>query len=144
MKEWRRANPKKQKAINDRQRAKMKAQGLTGHENRDPGSVLRTREKQNDRYRKDPEYREKIKLGNSARHHGISVEEYVKRRSWPCEICGDLLEPSGAGRGMHIDHDHETGALRGTLCEQCNRGLGMFKDDPKRLRKAAKYILKYA
>lgn len=50
-----------------------------------------------------------------------------------CAICGSQED-------MHIDHDHETGVVRGRICGLCNRGLGLFKDDPERLRAAAAYI----
>jgi hypothetical protein len=62
-----------------------------------------------------------------------------------CAICneslGDLKNdrvPSEA----KLDHDHETGRIRGVLCDKCNRGLGFFKDDPKRLRDAVAYLNK--
>lgn len=39
-----------------------------------------------------------------------------------------------------IDHCHKTGKVRGMLCNACNRGIGMFKDDPDLIREAIKYL----
>lgn len=50
-----------------------------------------------------------------------------------CEICG------GQDR-LVIDHDHQTGKLRGLLCYRHNTGLGLFRDNPILLEKAAAYL----
>jgi len=42
--------------------------------------------------------------------------------------------------GMNLDHCHDTGKVRGLLCHNCNRGLGLFQDDPTLLDSAAVYI----
>jgi len=41
-----------------------------------------------------------------------------------------------------IDHDHETGKIRGLLCHRCNTGLGFFLDNPHFLTNAAFYLEK--
>lgn len=50
-----------------------------------------------------------------------------------CPICQST-------RPEHVDHDHETGRVRAVLCFNCNAALGMFKDRPDALRRAATYV----
>jgi hypothetical protein len=50
-----------------------------------------------------------------------------------CAICK-------AAPAAHVDHDHETGAVRALLCFHCNGGPGQFRDDPFLLHVAAFYV----
>jgi hypothetical protein len=50
-----------------------------------------------------------------------------------CAICGDP-------KPQHLDHDHSTGRVRRLLCQRCNHGLGLFRDEPYLLRVAALYV----
>jgi len=100
--------------------------------------------------RKDPvqkelwkEYQRKSTL---QRRYGITAEEYAsmhEAQGGVCLICGLA---AGGGRGaesrLAVDHDHETGKVRGLLCNNCNNGLGRFKDSPELLRKAIDYLTK--
>lgn len=54
-----------------------------------------------------------------------------------CIICG---EPNRGGNGFAVDHDHDTGHVRGGLCMRCNIGIGHFRNDPELLRLAALYL----
>ena len=38
-----------------------------------------------------------------------------------CGLCGSL--DSGSKNGFHVDHDHDTGIVRGILCKSCNSEL---------------------
>ena len=51
-----------------------------------------------------------------------------------CDIC---LLPCTA---LEVDHNHNTGVVRGVLCGPCNTGLALFRDQPDVLRRAAEYI----
>ena len=58
-----------------------------------------------------------------------------------CASCSaELLEGS---RFTHVDHDHETGGIRGILCYSCNTTLGNAKDNLVRLRACADYLERY-
>lgn len=82
--------------------------------------------------------------------YGITYIQYIRLfevQNYMCAICGKPLEP--LTREAHVDHDHNCCAnsaescgncVRGILCNTCNAGLGMFKDDPAALREAANYI----
>lgn len=71
-------------------------------------------------------------------HFGIKEEDYLQMleaQHGCCAICKVRL-----AKRVHVDHDHETGNVRGLLCERCNIGLGYFSDSPERMRDAALYI----
>lgn len=55
-----------------------------------------------------------------------------------CAICKET-EPGGKG-SWHTDHDHATGEVRGFLCNRCNTGLGMFRDNDTFLSSAISYL----
>jgi hypothetical protein len=66
----------------------------------------------------------------------------LKDQGNKCAICGSL-SPGKKETSFHVDHDHETGKVRGLLCELCNVGLGYFKT-PKELRAAAAYLEQFS
>ena len=78
------------------------------------------------------------RLRRKATEYNISVEDLQKLyddAGGKCEICRN--EPN---RWLVVDHCHNSTKVRGILCEQCNQALGLFKDDPEVMRKAALYI----
>lgn len=77
--------------------------------------------------RKDRWYRHKY--GVSQRQ----VDEMTARQNGRCGICRETL-------ALHVDHDHETGVVRGLLCGNCNRAIGLLAHDPSRMRAAIAYL----
>jgi hypothetical protein len=72
--------------------------------------------------------------------YGVLPEEYARRAAEQGGVCAICLSKCPTGRALAVDHSHLTGKVRGLLCNRCNTGLGSFKDNPARLRKAAEYI----
>lgn len=69
-------------------------------------------------------------------------EKLIEEQGGVCMIC--KVAPSGIGTNhWNVDHDHVTGRRRGLLCGNCNRGLGLFKDDPARCEEAASYLRRH-
>jgi hypothetical protein len=91
---------------------------------------------------KNPENAEKAYLqrrrADVKRRFGITWDEYQEFVSAKtCEVCGDAGDSLGR---LSLDHDHETGQLRGVLCTKCNLALGCVNDDPERLHALALYL----
>jgi hypothetical protein len=57
--------------------------------------------------------------------------------------CGICQKNRSELKQSHIDHCHKTMIVRGMLCGNCNRGVGMFNDDPRLLRAAIAYLKKH-
>lgn len=72
--------------------------------------------------------------------HGSPSKEHT------CPIClKDESQLSGIGGNAGvwtIDHNHDKNEFRGFLCHNCNRGIGIFKDDTSRLQRAIEYLEK--
>ena len=74
------------------------------------------------------------------KQYGITQDQFrilIKNQNFQCDICLEEIDDSS-----HVDHDHETGKVRGILCRSCNQGLGFFKDSTGLLEKAIRYLLK--
>lgn len=60
----------------------------------------------------------------------------LEAQSGGCAFCG-ILECDAPGGKLVVDHEHATQKIRWLLCQHCNTGLGMFKENPTVMRKAA-------
>ena len=69
--------------------------------------------------------------------YGLSREQYealLASQGGTCALCNS--------RKLVVDHDHETGKVRGLLCSKHNIGLGQFDDSAQELLKAVEYLSK--
>lgn len=74
------------------------------------------------------------------RLYGIELEQYealLSKQNGKCAICEG---PPTKGKKLCVDHDHQTGAVRGLLCHDCNVAIGKFKESEMIVKKAAFYM----
>lgn len=82
---------------------------------------------------------DKSRSARLSRTYGVTLKDLESVSH--CEVCfTKLLHRGMAGDAACVDHDHKTGKVRGILCNNCNRGLGMFKDNPETIAKAIEYL----
>lgn len=92
-----------------------------------PSELVRQRE-----YSRDRRFR--LRYGMSR----AIFEEMLAEQGHQCAICH--TKDPGRLKIFAVDHNHVTNAIRGLLCERCNRALGLFRDDPEVLRQGAAYL----
>lgn len=82
------------------------------------------------------------------KRYGLTLQQFntiLISQNGKCAICG-TDDPSCGGEtkksyNFHVDHDHETGIVRGLLCAKCNRGLGFFDDNPEKILASYNYLV---
>ncbi len=92
-------------------------------------------------YRNRPERKRAMRDLYYRRTYGISADEadaILDSQNGRCAICCAPAPERLAS--MHLDHDHETGTIRGFLCLSCNQGIGKLRDDPAILLRAIVYL----
>ena len=70
------------------------------------------------------------------RKYGLTLEGFdalLASQGGGCAICGRI----GAD---NVDHDHETGEVRGILCFKCNVAIGLLDEDARRALSAGAYL----
>lgn len=77
-----------------------------------------------------------------SKKYGITSDAYdemLSEQNGVCAICG--RHPNGNKKRLCIDHDHESGNVRGLLCNDCNVALGYAKDNIGILEKMINYLI---
>jgi hypothetical protein len=73
-------------------------------------------------------------------NYGITLDDYNRMYELQSGVCMICKKKETNGKRLAIDHDHDTGKVRGLLCNHCNIGLGKFFDNPQLLQSAINYI----
>ncbi len=70
--------------------------------------------------------------------YGISTADYealFQTQGGICAIC-----QLSSAQALRVDHDHDTGQVRGLLCHNCNAMLGLVREDADVLSSAIRYL----
>ena len=107
---WRQENPEKARAINQRY------------------------------YEKHPDRCRELSL---KRKYGLTILEVnamVEKQGGVCAICQQIPQGKKHHSQLHVDHNHITKQIRGMLCGNCNKALGLVREDPQVLEAMIKYL----
>lgn len=72
--------------------------------------------------------------------YGLQLGDYGRLYDAQGGRCAFCRRATGKRRKLAVDHDHETGLVRGLLCSVCNQLLGHLRDDPATARRIAEYL----
>jgi hypothetical protein len=96
-------------------------------------------------YRQKPEVRQTLWERNLWKNYKMTPGEFNalwEKQNGRCAICAVNMSPRGRSTdSVAVDHHHGSGAVRGLLCQACNRGLGLFYDNPEYLQSAVEYLV---
>jgi len=76
--------------------------------------------------------------------YNLTTEEYDLKlhfQNYSCAICN--IHRDDYSKDFAVDHCHQTGKVRSLLCNNCNSGLGFFKDNLTIIQKAIAYLNKH-
>ena len=89
---------------------------------------------------KPKDYHRKYRLN---RLYGLTLDQFEQMENAQCNLCALCNRPpkgtSRRTKRLVVDHDHKTGAVRGLLCQPCNRALGWF-ENPEWSTRARRYL----
>lgn len=144
---------KKKKSLSEFYKHKTQKDGLSSQciicIRKYQSGYCKRRSSQDSNYYKEKYQKQKIKQskrskeaqfnGHLKRRYGITLEDYDKmfeQQKGLCVLCG-LPE---IGRRLAVDHNHQTGKIRGLLCHQCNCCIGFIENKNLSVKKIQKYL----
>lgn len=94
-----------------------------------------------------PEGREKYAQDDDTRYrqylkrvYDLDIEDYFQMLEDQDHLCAICRQPDPVKNKLSVDHDHDTGKVRGLLCFPCNTGIGKLGDSYERVQAAADYL----
>ena len=131
------ANPEDKKAYREKNKEGIK----------DYQKAYREKNKEEIKAKKKTYYKknkEKHKASQLKIRYGIGLHEYnliLTEQKGKCACCG--IHQNELTMNLAVDHDHDTGLIRGLLCMHCNTAIGMLGDNIEGLMKALNYLEKH-
>jgi hypothetical protein len=123
-------------------RAKKEAYAKAYRESPSGSAVRKAHQKA---YSARPDVKERTRAHWFRTEYGITLEQYNQMyfdQGGNCAVCGAHYEIRGTNKldTLHVDHNHETGKVRGLLCHNCNSGIGYFKEDKNLIQRILDYL----
>jgi hypothetical protein len=88
----------------------------------------------------NPDKYKTLRFNSDLKRYGLTIKSYkvlVDKQAGVCAICG---ESETTFARLSVDHCHISGRIRGLLCNNCNRGIGLLKDSATILLRAHEYL----
>ena len=140
LRSWKKTNPQKMLVLRNRYRQKNSASLLDRHRKYNLENRETINKKSKEYAMKYPEKAQNLHL---KRYYKITIDEYnvlLEKQERVCAICGGVNKN---GRKLYVDHNHDTGVVRGLLCDDCNVGIGRLRDNKDLAYKAYLYLEKH-
>lgn len=84
--------------------------------------------------------RKRARARSIERTYGISAEDAHELFLLQLGRCWLCRKATGATKSLAVDHDHQTGEVRGRLCGPCNQFIGRLDDDPEAAQRLVRYL----
>ena len=97
-------------------------------------------------YRKaNPDYVRKMNLWTQFRITPDEFQDILEEQGYVCAVCKKPQRGHNqyGNNSLCVDHNHETGQIRGLLCNHCNRALGFLEDNIDTIEALLNYRKKY-
>lgn len=136
---WREANPDKVKAQNNSRSVEYNRNSCKKYYEKHKYEILAKRKMD---YLENPDGRRVLEV---KRKFGFSKEDYERLKEDQKNLCAICARPQVQDRkNLDVGHNHRTKQVRQLLCGDCNKAIGLLRDDPEVAEKVASYLRKWS